>query len=116
VLGAAIRRIAVENKNAEIQREITRFQLSLRTLDRSLRRLAPMLSATVSMNSPAEDNGRSRSRFSAKGRAALVLQGRYVGYMRQLKPGRKGQVRKIRKARCVKMAIVRAKELTLRES
>lgn len=41
----------------------------------------------------------------------MVLQGRYMGYMRQLKPGQKSQVRKIREAKGVRAAIVRAKGL-----
>jgi hypothetical protein len=41
----------------------------------------------------------------------MVLQGRYMGYMRQLKPRQKAQVRTVRQARGVKAAIVRAREL-----
>ena len=54
---------------------------------------------------------RRRTRLSAKARASLVLQGRYMGYMRQLKPRQKGQVRKVKEAKGVRMAIARAKGL-----
>jgi len=47
----------------------------------------------------------SRKPLSAKARASLVLQGRYMGFMRQLKPRQKAQVRKIREATGVKAAI-----------
>ncbi len=40
-----------------------------------------------------------------------MYQGRYMGYMRQLKPRQKVQVRRIREAKGVKAAIVRAKQL-----
>jgi hypothetical protein len=41
----------------------------------------------------------------------MVLQGRYMGYMRQLKPRQKARVRKIREAKGVRAAIVRARAL-----
>src|SRR5216683_1202947 len=94
-----------------IKREIRTLRQSLRTVDRSLRRLAPMLSFAVSMNGAPKENGRSRPRLSAKARASLVLQGRYMGYMRQLKPRQKAQVRKIREAKGVSVAIGKAKLL-----
>jgi hypothetical protein len=54
-----------------------------------------------------------RPRLSAKARASMVLQGRYMGYMRQLKPRQKAQVRKIREAKGVGAAIARAKTLVV---
>ena len=93
-----------------IGQEILTLRTSLRSLDRSLGRLAPMLSAGMSMNGAPKVNGRSRPRISSKGRASLVLQGRYMGYMRQLKPRQKMQIRKIREAKGVKVAIVKAKD------
>jgi len=93
-----------------VSREIARLRGSLKSFDKSLRRLAPMLSAAY-MNGAPKTNGRSRPRLSAKARASLILQGRYMGYMRQLKPRQKAQVRKIKEAKGVRVAIVRAREL-----
>jgi len=93
-----------------ISREILSLRHSLKTLERSFRRLAPMLSA-ASMNTAPEENGRSRPRLSAKARTSMVLQGRYMGYMRQLKPRQKAQVRRIREKKGVRVAIVRARVL-----
>jgi hypothetical protein len=42
-------------------------------------------------------------------RAALKLQGRYLGYMRQLKPAQKAKVRRIRKTKGIRVAIAAAK-------
>jgi len=39
------------------------------------------------------------------------LQGRYMGYMRQLRPRQKAQVRKTREVKGVRVAIARAKKL-----
>ncbi|MGH7228462.1 MAG: hypothetical protein ACREIH_04530 [Nitrospiraceae bacterium] len=54
-----------------------------------------------------------RPRLSAKARASLVLQGRYMGYMRQLKPRQKAQVRRIREGKGVRVAIATAKRISL---
>ena len=94
-----------------IAREIRTLRGTLRALDRSLRRIGPVLSAGMAANGPTEGNRRSRPRLSARARASLVLQGRYMGYMRQLEPRKKAQVRKIRKAKGVRAAIQRAREM-----
>ena len=94
--------------------EIRSLRRCLRSFDLSLRRLTPMLSAAVSMNGAAKGNGRSRPRLSPKTRASMVLQGRYMGFMRQLNPRQKAQVRQIRVTKGVRVAIVRAKGLLSR--
>ena len=83
---------------------------SLRTLDRSLRRLVPLLTAAM-QNGARPEKPRRRAHPSRKARASLVLQGRYMGYMRQLKPKQKTQVRKLKEAKGVRAAIARAKVL-----
>jgi hypothetical protein len=85
---------------------------SLKVLDRSLRRLAPLFKGAASSHDALKRSIHSRPRLSAKARVAMVLQGRYMGYMRQLKPRQKAQVRKIREAKGVRAAIVRAREIT----
>jgi len=54
---------------------------------------------------------RRRSGLSTKARASLKLRGRYMGYMRHLKPRQKAQVRKVRESKGVRPAIARAKAL-----
>ena len=97
----------------DIARELLMFGRGLRDLNRSIRRLAPMLSVAASMNGAPRANGRSRPRLSAKARASMVLQGRYMGYMRQLKPRQKAQVKRIREMKGVRAAIVKAKALAI---
>jgi hypothetical protein len=70
-----------------------------------------MLSAAVFLDAASSKNGRARPVLSAKARASLVLQGRYMGFMRQLKPKQKAQVRRIKEASGVRAAIVRARSL-----
>ena len=97
---------------SNIPQEFTALRHSLRLLDRSIRRLAPKLSAALSLKGSRKENGRSRPRLSAKARASLVLQGRYIGYIRHLKPRQKAQVRKIRETKGVRAAIARARGLS----
>ena len=92
-------------------REIGTVRQSLRTLDRSLGNLIPILSATMRNGAEAERTSR-RPRLSSKARASLVLQGRYMGYMRQLKPRQKAQVRKVKETRGVRAAIAKARGLS----
>jgi hypothetical protein len=98
-------------RQTSIAKEIISARDALKALDRSFRRLAPMFSAAAIKNGAAMENGRARPRLSAKGRASLVLQGRYMGFMRQLNPSQKTQVRRIRETKGVKVAIVKAREL-----
>src|SRR5262245_50230918 len=93
-----------------IATELSRVRLSLRTLDKALRRLTPVLTA----NAMSRSNGVAKSavRVSAKTRAARILQGRYMGYMRQLKSRQKAQVRKMREAKGVRAAIAKARKLS----
>src|SRR5207245_9612697 len=80
----------------------------LSAFDRCVRRLASMLGQ---LNGRIERRRRprfgSRKPLSAKARASMVMQGRYMGYMRQLKPRQKAQVRKIRAVKGVRAAIGR---------
>lgn len=94
--------------------EIRAMRRSLSSLDRSIRRLAPMLKAMATSNGANGANGvgrRRRPRLSAKQRAALKIQGRYMGFMRQLAPKQKAEVRRIREKSGVLVAVKRAERL-----
>ena len=96
----------------DISREILIVRRSLRMLDGALRRLGPVVSDAIGSDGASRFTAsRHRPRLSAKARASLVLQGRYMGYMRQLKPRQKAQVRKVKEAKGVRVAITRAREL-----
>ena len=100
-------------KMNHMSREIRAMRRSVSNLDRSIRRLAPMLRAMALTNG---SNGvgvgrRRRPRLSAKQRAALKIQGRYMGFMRQLRPKQKAEVRRIREKMGVIAAVKRAESL-----
>src|SRR6267142_1872533 len=92
-------------------KELVEFSRTLRTLNSAVRRLVPILSSAISTKGAHNGNDRARRPLSAKARASMVLQGRYMGYMRQLKPRQKAQVRKIREVKGIGAAITRASEL-----
>lgn len=98
-------------RRSALDGEIGTLRRTLLALDRSLQRLGPLLSAGMPRNGRTDGNGRSRPRLSAKVRASLVLQGRYMGFMRQLKPRQKARVRKVKEAKGVRVAISRAREM-----
>lgn len=92
--------------SAVLRKEFKTLRVAMQSLDRTLQRLAS------SNGTPERTNGRRRVvRVSPKRRAALILQGRYMGYMRQLKPRHKVQVKRIREAKGVKAAIATARSL-----
>jgi hypothetical protein len=97
------------NVRVGLRNEFKTLRLAMQSLDSTLQKL-------VSVNGTAEvvSNGRSRRkvRLSPRARAALILQGRYMGYMRQLKPRQKAQVRRLKEAKGVRAAIARARQLS----
>ncbi len=96
----------------QVVRKIRLLRKKLTAFDRSLRRLASMLGQlNGQIDRRRKPRGRSSKPLSGKARASLVLRGRYMGYMRQLRPSQKAQVRKVREAKGVRAAIQRAREL-----
>ena len=106
----------LKRRSRSVASEITVLRHTLRTLDRSLRTLSPILavSPTGRASSQAKEVRRSL-RLSAKARAALKLQGRYMGYMRQLKRDQKAMVKNLRASKGVRAAIVSARKMLRRK-
>ena len=99
------------NTSASFRKHVMDVRRSLAALDRSL----GVLSASMNGNGAAH-TGRARAtrRLSPRARAALKLQGRYMGYMRQLKPKQKTLVRALREKSGVAVAIKKAQQLASR--
>jgi hypothetical protein len=92
-----------------VSREIRTIRTALRQIVRSLEQLAPLLAT-----SPASKAPRQRRPITPARRAALKLQGSYLGYMRQLKPMQKAKVRRIRETKGIRPAIAAARRLATR--
>ena len=96
----------------QVVRKIRVLRQQLSAFDKSLRRLASMVGQLNGrIERRRKPRGGTRRTLSRKARASLVLQGRYMGYMRQLKPRQKAQVRKTKEAKGVRAAISQAKRL-----
>ena len=101
-----------KHQGHQVVRNIRVLRQQLSTFDRSLRRLASLLGQLDGrIERRRKPRAGTRRALSPKARASLVLQGRYMGYMRQLKPKQKAQVRKVREAKGVRVAITRARHL-----
>ena len=98
----------MRRRAGSVVKEIRRLRTALKAAYHSLARLSSHVAA---VQANPDGNGRTRPRVSAKARASLVLQGRYMGYVRQLKPRQKAQVRKIKEAKGVRAAIAKARRL-----
>src|SRR5881397_558416 len=105
-------RARTDRGSRRIASEIRAMRRSVSMLDRSIRRLTPILKSMASANGGGPVPGRRRRpRLSAKQRAALKLQGRYMGFIRQLRPKQKAEVRKIRESRGIHAAVQKAEQL-----
>jgi hypothetical protein len=89
-------------------KDIQAIRVALRQLQRAFDRLTPQLEAA----SPSPIGPpRRKLHLTPARRAALKLQGQYMGYMRTLKPMQKAKVRAIRDRKGIRAAIAAAKRL-----
>ena len=98
-------------RRRSMSRDVLAIRKSLATIARALARLAPALAAAMHHSgNPSSRRGRTLKLSSAR-RAALKLQGRYMGYLRGLKPRQKARVKTFRAAKGVRAAISLARKL-----
>ncbi len=97
---------------SRISREIAAMRRSANALAKSIRRLAPRVRALEKeARASGRTNPRRRQRLSPKRRAALKLQGAYMGYMRQLNSKQKRQVKAVKEKKGFRAATAVAKRL-----
>jgi hypothetical protein len=95
-------------QRSKLAREIRSIPTALRQLLRSFDRLAPALADAGTSN---EKRPHRKLRITSARRAALKLQGQYMGYMRALKPAQKAKVKNIRAAKGIRAGIAAARRL-----
>ncbi len=88
--------------------ELRAIRTALRQLQRSFERLARLLAAAQRAGGKQP---RRKLQITPARRAALKLQGQYMGYMRQLKPRQKARVRKVLATKGIRAAIAAAKRI-----
>ena len=95
-----------------LARELTTIRTSFHRLASAFGRIAPYLAIEPEVITVNSDGRRRRKpRLSAAQRAALKLQGKYMGTMRGLKPRQITQVKKIREAKGIRAAIRAAEKM-----
>ena len=91
-----------------VGQELRRIVTAVRQVEDSLSRLAPLLDSGVLDGAPSRQR---RRRLPTARRAALKLQGQYLGHMRHLRPRQKARVKALRAAKGVRAAVALAKRL-----
>jgi hypothetical protein len=106
------------NKEAElpkrrtsVSRQNRSIRSALSSIIGALDRLAPVLGAFGASGAGVAPRTRRRLRLSPARRAALKVQGQYMGYLRGLKPRQKATVKQLRATKGVKEAIKLARKL-----
>jgi hypothetical protein len=98
-----------------IARELQMIRTSFSKIARSFGRIGPILSApTIITSAPSGElaqPARKRPKLSPRQRAALKLQGKYMGTMRGLKPAQRSVIKKIRVEKGIRAAIAEAQKL-----
>jgi|SRR5678815_3822009 len=94
--------------NRSLAKEIRSIRTALRQLDRSFARIAVALAT----NSNASVTGRRKLRLTPARKAALKLQGQYMGLLRGLRPRQKSAVKRIRAEKGIRPAIAAAQRLS----
>ena len=92
-------------------RDIRAITKSLYSIAAAVQRLAPLLQAAASGGPGNPPRRGRRLRLSPERRAALKLQGQYMGYLRGLSPRQRARVKALRAAKGVRPAIAFAKRL-----
>ena len=91
-----------------VRRELRSIQTSLGSIARALGRLGSSLEKGAAAARPSR---RAAPKLTPARRAALKLQGQYIGYMRNLRPAQRTRVKAMRETKGVLAAIRLAKQL-----
>jgi hypothetical protein len=95
-----------------VGKELAAVRRSLRALDRSLARLVNSLRVNYESGKPgSRTRTRPKLRLSPARLRALRLHGKYLGYLRHLRPRQKAEARALRAKNGVRAAIARARKL-----
>ena len=96
---------------ATISRELRTIRKSFRQLARSFTLITPVLVKQSSPQPSTNGTGPRKRRITASHRAALKLQGRYMGTLRGLKPRQRARIKKVRAAKGFRAAIAAARRM-----
>ncbi len=96
-----------------VARHVQAIRTSALAISKALRHLdRPLKELLQGDATPTRTSRRATPKLSPRRRAALKLQGRYIGYVRLLKPRQKARVKAFRASKGVGPAIALAKKLS----
>jgi hypothetical protein len=99
-----------KRSRSPITKHVLVIRRSLTAIDRSLGRLVALTNGAGRGAASSDRAPKKRKlKLSPKRRAALKLQGSYIGYLRNLKPRQKAQVKALRAQKGMRAAIAMAK-------
>ena len=99
-----------------LSRELRTIRQSFQNLAKAFQRLQPALAA---LRTQPAGNGKTTRRppsLTAKQRAALKLQGKYMGTMRGLPAAKRAMVKKVRAEKGIRAAIAEARRIASQAS
>ena len=96
------------------EHRVSRVRLALRDIERQLGKLVARISQLERRKSVGGSRKRRAPTLSPRRRAALKLQGAYMGFMRQLGPRQKTRVKALKAAKGFPAAIALAKRLAVK--
>lgn len=99
-------------RRRSVSRELKSISRSLASVARAFSRLGPVLEAAARSAAPSAP--RRPRKLSPQRRAALKLQGRYIGHVRKLSLAQRARVKKVRTEKGVLAAIRLAMQLARR--
>ena len=94
-----------------ITKRLRVIRTTLKRAERDLRRLGPLVREAEQAAKRSTKNPRRKLRLSPARRRSLKLQGRYMGYMRQLKPKQKARVKAVKEKSGFPAAIAVARRM-----
>ena len=96
------------------EQRVSRVRLALRDIERQLAKLVARIRQLEQRKSSGGRKTRRSLKLSPRRRAALKLQGAYMGFMRQLGPRQKARVKALKAAKGFPAAIALAKRLAVK--
>ena len=98
-------------RRSSIGRELAAIRAAFATIDAALGRLVPLLASADASTQSSRTPAKRTLTLSPKRRAALKLQGQYMGYLRNLGPQQKARVKALKATKGYPAAIRLAKTL-----
>lgn len=97
--------------SGSLTREIAAVRRCLLALDKALSRLGAQARTSVRTKATSPTRSRRKITITPARRRALQLHGKYMGYIRHLKPSAKAKVRELRLKKGLRAAIAKARKL-----